>query len=68
MDIQNIITKLDSYGLIRHVNGNTLDNRKANLQRVTATEALNNKDWVVDAVCILNKKEFKIWEENRNQN
>lgn len=65
MNIQNIINKLDKYGLIRHVNGNTLDNRTINLQRVTAMDALKNKDWIVDAVCILDATEFTIWEENR---
>lgn len=61
-----ICLKLQKAGLIRHVNGNTLDNRISNLQRVSIDDALNNKDWTVDAVCHLNKKEFALWRKVRS--
>jgi hypothetical protein len=63
--IKAIVDKVDRQGLIRHVNGNTGDNRIANLQRVTAKEAFENKDWTVDACCILSEDEFKIWDTLR---
>lgn len=45
--------------------GNTMDNRHANLQRVTVKEAFKNKDWTVDACCILSEQEFAIWDTLR---
>lgn len=60
-----ISRKLQKKGLIRHVNGNTLDNRIKNLQRVTVVDSFVNKDWTVDAVCYLNDKDFEIWERAR---
>lgn len=45
--------------------GNTMDNRRANLQRVTVKEAFKNKDWTVDACCILSEQEFAIWDTLR---
>lgn len=63
--MEHIINKLTKEGLIRHINGNTLDNRIQNLQKVDVMDALRNKDWTVDAVCILNDEEFIIWTEFR---
>lgn len=63
--IKDIIDKVDRQGLIRHINCNTMDNRRANLQRVTAKEAFENKDWTVDACCILSEQEFAIWDTLR---
>jgi hypothetical protein len=60
-----IILKLEKEGMIRHVNGNTQDNHPANLQRVSFFQALQNKNWVVDAVCILDDDEFQLWEQLR---
>lgn len=63
--VKAIVIKLDNHGLIRHVNGNTLDNRVTNLQRVTVLQALHNKDWTIDAVCVLTASEFRLWEQLR---
>lgn len=63
--VKRIVIKLETEKLIRHVNGNTLDNRKVNLQYVTVLEALQNKDWTVDAVCHLTDAEFAVWEKLR---
>lgn len=63
--IKDIVDKVDRQGFIRHINGQTLDNRRANLQRVTAKEAFENKDWTVDACCILSEQEFAIWDTLR---
>lgn len=63
--VKAIVIKLETEGLIRHVNGNGLDNRLVNLQRVTVLQALQNKDWMVDAVCHLTKAEFAVWEKLR---
>lgn len=60
-----VLMKAQRQGLIRHVNGNTHDNRVVNLQRVTPLEAFRNKDWTVDAVCVLNDAEFIVWAEAR---
>lgn len=60
-----IILKLEKEGIIRHVNGDTLDNRRANLQRVGIFQALQNKDWTVDVVCHLTDEEFALWESIR---
>ena len=61
----HILNKLSNEGLIRHINGNTYDNRRQNLQKVNVMDTLRNKDWIVDAVCILNDEEFIIWHELR---
>ena len=66
-DIRSIIKILDKEELIRHINGNTLDNRIGNLQYVTARQSFENKSWVVDAVCCLTKREFKIWCKEREK-
>lgn len=63
--LKRIIKKANSAGLIRHVNGNTLDNRIDNLVRVTAFQAFQNKDWTVDAECNLTDSEFDIWSKAR---
>jgi len=63
--IVTILKKITEQGLIRHVNGNTCDNRLQNLQRVTALQAFQNKGWTVDAVCILTDTEFEIWCKER---
>ena len=60
-----ILIKLNEIGLIRHVNGDTLDNRRQNLQRVSVPDAFENKDWTVDAVCHLTDEEFEIWDRGR---
>lgn len=60
-----ILRKAAKEGLIRHVNGDTSDNRVANLQRVTVLQAFQNKDWTVDAVCVLTEDEFEIWCKER---
>ena len=45
----------------RHINGNTLDNRIANLQVVSLNEAiLHDKDWVTDWKIDLTDKEIEI--------
>ncbi len=64
--IKGVIDKVSKEGLIRHVNGNTLDNRRQNLQKVSVIEAFLNKTWTVDACCILNDDEFVIWTAARN--
>ena len=64
--LKNIIKKCDKAGLIRHINGNTLDNRRQNLQRVTALDSLKNKDWTVDACLHLTDEEFDVWFKARS--
>ena len=65
-EFARICKKLQKAGLIRHVNGDTGDNRLCNLQRVSVSDSLYNKDWTVDAVCKLTKKEFAMWRSIRN--
>lgn len=60
-----ICKKLESANLIRHVNGNTLDNRASNLQWVNLDDALQNNTWTVDAVLYLEDEEFELWEKVR---
>lgn len=52
-DIRDIIQKVTAEGLVRHINGNTLDNRVRNLAWVSPREAFENKTWQVDAICTL---------------
>jgi hypothetical protein len=60
-----IIRKVASQGLVRHMNGNTLDNRVENLQYVTVAQAFLHKNWTVDAVCLLDDQEFALWSQAR---
>lgn len=59
---KRIVVKLNKELLIRHVNGNTRDNRIENLKQVSVAEAFRNKDWTVDVVCHLDDDEYEIWE------
>lgn len=65
--VRAVLQKVSDHGMIRHINGNTHDNRVENLQWVTVLQAFQNKDWTVDAVCILNDEEFKIWCKARKE-
>jgi hypothetical protein len=62
-----IIRKVASQGLVRHMNGNTLDNRVENLQYVTVAQAFLHKSWKVDAVCLLDDHEFALWSQARQE-
>lgn len=63
--LEHIVKKCDKAGLIRHINGNTLDNRIQNLQRVSALDSIKNPAWTIDAVCHLNDDEMEIWNKAR---
>jgi hypothetical protein len=65
--IKAIIRKLDTANLLRHKNGNTLDDRVENLEWVTAQEAFLHKTWKVDADSYLTDEEFAIWEKARKE-
>ena len=51
MNITTILQKVAKEGLMCHVDGNTLNNTRENLQWVTVLQAFQHKDWTVDAVC-----------------
>ena len=51
--------------LIRHVNGNTTDNRATNLQYCSFQDVLENPDWKVDHVCHLDEQEIAFVENLR---
>jgi hypothetical protein len=63
--LRAIIRKVASQGLVRHMNGNTLDNRVENLQYVTVAQAFLHKSWTVDADCLLDDGEFALWSQAR---
>jgi hypothetical protein len=65
--LRTIIRKVASQGLVRHMNGNTLDNRVENLQYVTVAQAFLHKSWTVDAVCLLDDQEFALWSHARQE-
>jgi hypothetical protein len=65
--LRTIIRKVASQGLVRHMNGNTLDNRVENLQYVTVAQAFLHKSWTVDAVCLLDDQEFALWSQARQE-
>ena len=54
---QQIRNKLRGKMLIRHLNGDTLDNRVENLGIVTLTEAWQNLDWKVDWIIFVTDEE-----------
>jgi hypothetical protein len=65
--LRAIIRKVASQGLVRHMNGNTLDNRVENLQYVTVAQAFLHKSWTVDAVCLLDDQEYALWSQARQE-
>ena len=62
---KNIMNKMGKRGLYRHIDGNTMDNRIANLAKVTPQQALRHKDWTVDACLVLTDDEYLLWEKAR---
>jgi putative aminopeptidase FrvX len=66
-EIRHIIKKVAAHGLVRHVNGNTLDNRVSNLQWVTVLQAFQNKEWRIEAECMLTGQEFAVWSKARQE-
>lgn len=64
-ELKRIIKKCNEHKLTRHINGNTMDNRIQNLLRVSAKNALKNKNWTVDACLCLTEDELEIWEKAR---
>ena len=63
--LKKILNKLNKRGLYRHVNGNTMDNRIQNIEKVTAEQALRHGDWTVDACLTLEEQEYLHWEKIR---
>jgi hypothetical protein len=63
--LRAVINKVAAQGLVRHVNGNTLDNHVENMQRVTVLQAFQHKTWIIDAECLLNEAEFAMWSKAR---
>ena len=57
-NIMNKLKAVNEYpNFIRHINGDTLDNRIENLTWVTLREAFANLDWKVDWVCYVTEEE-----------
>ena len=63
--LKKILNKLNKRGLYRHVNGDTMDNRIQNIDKVTAEQALRHGDWTVDACLTLEEQEYLHWEKIR---
>ena len=63
--LKKIMNKLQKRGLYRHVNGNTMDNRIQNIQKVSLADALRHGDWIVDACFALEEDEYLHWEKIR---
>ena len=63
--LKKILNKLNKRGLYRHVNGNTMDNRIQNIQKVSPADALRHGDWIVDACFALEEDEYLHWEKIR---
>src|SRR3989304_9344061 len=64
----DIFAQLEQRKLIRHINGDTLDNRRDNLQLVSVSDAFYNPNWTVDAICVLSDADFRIWFQERRKN
>ena len=59
-EIVEKLKRIDGYpNFIRHINGNTTDNRVSNLTRVTLQDAFKHMEWKVDWVCFLTEEEVK---------
>ena len=60
-----VIKKAQRERLARHIDGDTTNNTRENLAYVSVIDAFENKDWTVDAVCVLSDEEYKIWKRAR---
>ncbi len=63
--LKKIMQILEKRGLYRHINGDTMDNRIENLDKVTPQQALLHKDWTVDACLALTDEQYSLWEKTR---
>ena len=60
MVLSAIRRKCRNAGLVRHINGNRMDNRVTNLQYVVFDDIFNHPSWTIDYACVLTPSETQI--------